>query len=109
MAKANIPPPFNLELNDRHSRGRWYFQLTGRPSVSFQTQDQFSVVLNAEGRKVGDFDEQRDWSGGRGGERFSDDPSRYKDAKEACTWIPGHLFPSLHWQIASGYRSQDMA
>ncbi len=109
MAKANIPPPFNLELNDRHSRGRWYFQLTGRPSVSFQTQDQFSVVLNAEGRKVGDFDEQRDWSGGRGGERFSDDPTKYKDAKEACTWIPGHLFPSLQWQLASGYRDQETA
>lgn len=107
MAKVNIPPPFNLELNDRHSRGRWYFQLTGRPSVTFQTQDQFSVVLNAEGRKVGDFDEQRDWSGGRGGERFSDDPTKYKDAKETCTWIPGHLFPSLQWQIAEGYRDAE--
>lgn len=104
-----IPSPFNLELNDRHSRGRWYFQLTGRPSVTFQTQDQFSVVLNAEGRKVGDFDEQRDWSGGRGGERFSDDPTKYKDAKEACTWIPGHLFPSLQWNIASGYRDAETA
>lgn len=77
--------------------------------MSFQTQDQFSVVLNAEGRKVGDFDEQRDWSGVRGGERFSDDPTKYKDAKEACTWIPGHLFPSLQWQLASGYRDQETA
>lgn len=109
MAKINIPPPFNLLLNDRHSRGQWYFKLIGRPSVTFQTSDQFSVVLNAEGRKVGDFDEQRDWSGGRGGERFSDDPTKYRDAKEACTWIPGHLFPALQWQLPTGYRSQDIA
>lgn len=106
---VSIPPPFNLKLNDRHSRGDWFFTLEGRPTVSWLTSEQFSIVLNSEGRRVGDFDEQRDWSGGRGGERFSEDPSKYKDAKEACTWIPGHLFPSLQWQIASGHRSQDMA
>jgi hypothetical protein len=107
MPKVNIPPPFNMQLNDAHSRGRWYFQLIGQPSVSWLTQDSFSIVLNSEGRKIGDYDEQRDWSGGRGGERFSDDPTKYKDAKEACTWIPGHVFPSLQWQIASGYRDAE--
>lgn len=109
MPKTNIPPPFNMVLNDRHSKGRWYFQLTDRPSVSWLTQDQFSIVLSSEGRKIGDFDEQRDWSGGRGGERFSDDPTKYKDAKEACTWIPGYLFPSLQWQISTGYRDAEQA
>ena len=104
-----IPSPFNLKLNDRHSRGDWYFQLEGRPSVSWLTSESFSIVLNSEGRRIGDFDEQRDWSGGRGGERFSDDPTKYKDAKEACTWIPGYLFPSLQWQISKGYRNQDIA
>ena len=108
MPKITIPPPFNLVLNDRHSKGRWYFQID-RPSITRMNQDQFSIVLNAEGRKVGDFDEQRDWSGGRGGERFSDDPSRYKDAREACTWIEGHLFPSLQWQISEGYRDAETA
>src|SRR5688572_26442509 len=105
---ANIPSPFNLVLNDRHSRGNWYFKIE-KPAVTWLTSEQFSIVLNSEGRKIGDFDEQRDWSGGRGGERFSDDPTKYKDAKEACSWIPGHLFPSLQWQIAEGYRDDEMA
>lgn len=109
MVKRKIQPPHNLILNDSHSVGDWYFKLIGAPQIHYLSQDQFSVVLNAEGRKVGDFDEQRDWSGGRGGERFSEDPTKYKDAREACTWIPGHLFPSLQWQIASGYRDQELA
>lgn len=102
-----LTPPFNMKLTDSHSRGDWFFQLKGQPLAHFLTQDQFSVVLNAEGRKVGDFDEQRTWEGGRGGERFSDDPTKYKDAKEATTWVPGHLFPSLQWQISSGYRDAE--
>lgn len=109
MPKITIPPPFNMVLQDRHSRGSWYFQLDGRPSVTWLTGEQFSIVLNSEGRRIGDFDEQRDWSGGRGGERFSDDPSRYRDAREAWTWTPGYLFPSLQWQISSGYRDAEMA
>jgi hypothetical protein len=104
-----IPSPFNLEIIDPHSKGSWYFKLTGQPNVNWFTQDQFGIVLNAEGRKIGDFDEQRTWSGGRGGERFSDDPTKYKDAREACTWIDGHLFPSLQWQISSGYRDVEMS
>lgn len=99
-----IPAPHNLELNDGHSRGRWLFQLTGQPEIKWLTQDQFSIVLNQEGRRIGDFDEQRSWVGGRGGERFSDDPTRYKDGKEVCTWIEGHAFPSLQWNISEGYR-----
>lgn len=109
MPKANIPPPFNMVLQDRHSRGSWYFNLQGRPDVSWMTGESFSIAISSEGRKIGDFDEQRDWSGGRGGERFSEDPTKYKDAREACTWIPGHLFPSLQWQIASGYRDAEFS
>jgi len=106
---SNIPSPFNLQLDDYHSRGQWLLNLTGQPSVSWFTQDSFSVVLNAESRKIGDFDEQRDWSGGRGGERFSDDPNKYKDAREAFSAIPGHLFPSLQWKISTGYRDAEQA
>jgi len=69
MPKVNIPEPFNLQLTDPHSRA-WLFKLNGSPRIDFLTQDQFNIVINAEGRKIGDFDEQRDWSGGRGGERF---------------------------------------
>jgi len=104
-----IPTPFNLELTDGHSRGKWVFQLTGQPESKWLTQDQFSIVLNNEGRKVGDFDEQRNWSGGRGGERFSDDPTKYKDGKEVATFIEGHVFPSLQWNISEGYRVAEQA
>lgn len=104
-----IPSPFNLQLDDNHSRGRWLFQVTGTPSVSWLTQDQFSVVLNKEGRKIGDFDEQRTWKGGRGGERFSDDPDKYMDGKEIFTAIDGHAFPSLQWNISEGYRVAEQA
>lgn len=104
-----IPAPFNLELSDSHSRGSWLFQLTGQPSVTWLTSEQFSIVLNSEGRRIGDFDEQRTWNGGRGGERFSDDPSKYKDGKEVFTAIEGHLFPSLQWKIAEGHRVAEMA
>lgn len=103
----NIPSPFNLALTDRHSKGNWFFKITGTPSVTWLTSEQFSVVLNSEGRKIGDFDEQRTWEGGRGGERFSDDPTMYKDAREAGTWISGHVFPALQWNISTGYRDAE--
>lgn len=109
MAKKDIPSPFNLVISDPHSKGDWHFKIEGKPQVSYLTQDQFSIVLNSERRRFGDFDEQRDWSGGRGGERYSDDSSRYKDAKEAWAWYEGYLFPSLQWQFSSGYRSADFA
>jgi hypothetical protein len=106
---TTIPSPFNLELNDGHSKGRWLFQLTGTPEIKWLTQDQFSIVLNSESRRIGDFDEQRSWSGGRGGERFSDDPTKYKDGKEVFTAIEGHVFPSLQWNISTGYRVASQA
>lgn len=108
MPKVTIPDPFNLQLTDPHSR-TWLFKLNANPQISFLTQDQFNIVINAEGRKVGDFDEQRDWSGGRGGERFSEDPTKYKDAKNTCTWIPNHAFPSLLQVISTGYRDAEQA
>jgi len=105
----NIPAPFNLSLNDGRSRGTWLFQLTGVPEVKWMTQDQFSVVLNSEGRRIGDFDEQRDWKGGRGGERFSDDPSKYKDGKNVFSAIENHIFSGLQWKISEGYRVAEQA
>jgi hypothetical protein len=108
MAKTNIPEPFNLQITDSFSRS-WYFKLSNQPRVSFETQDQFNIIINAEGRKIGDFDEQRDWSGGRGGERLSEDITKYRDARETCTWIPGHAFPSLLKNVSSGYRDKEQS
>lgn len=109
MPRVQIPPPFNLSLDDRRSRGPWLFRIEGTPEVSWLNQEAFSVVLSNVGRKVGDFDEQRSWAGGSGGERFSDDPTKFKDSKEAFTMIDGHLFPSLQWNIATGYRDVEQS
>ncbi len=98
-------PNFDFTLSDGRSSGEWRFKLAQNPSVTWLTSEQFNVVLNAEGRKIGDFDEQRDWSGGRGREMFNDDPTGYFDAREAATYIEGHLFSNLQWNIASGYRN----
>lgn len=108
-AKVPIEPPFNLSLHDGRSRGPWLFKIEGVPEVDWLNQEAFSIVLQNVGRRIGDFDEQRDWSGGRGGERFSEDPTKYKDSREAFTMIPGHLFPSLQWNLATGYRDLEQA
>ncbi len=97
---------YNLTLTDPRSK-KWFFKID-RPSINFLTQDQFSVVLNAEGRKVGNFDEQRDWSGGRGGDRFSDDPTKYRDGKEVATWVEKHATLAMQWHISTGYRDQEI-
>jgi len=99
----------DFTLSDGRSLGPWNFKLAQTPDIGWLTAEQFSVVLNAEGRRIGDFDEQRDWTGGRNGERFSDDPSRYYDAREAATWIRGHVTQSLQWKIATGYRDANTA
>jgi len=96
---------WDFTLSDGRSSGPWNFKLYKTPDIGWLTAEQFSVVLNAEGRRIGDFDEQRDWSSGRGGELFSDDPARYFDAREAMTSITGHVFPTLQWNIATGYRN----
>ena len=97
---------YSLTLTDPRSK-KWFFKID-RPSINFLTQDQFSVVLNAEGRKVGNFDEQRDWSGGRGGDRFSDDPTKYRDGKEVATWVEKHATLAMQWHISAGYRDQEI-
>jgi hypothetical protein len=104
-----MPTDFDFVLNDGHSLGPWRFKLNKVPDISWLTAEQFSVVLNSEGRRIGDFDEQRDWSGGRGGERFSDDPTKYLDAREALTTLRGHLIPSLQWNISTGYRNANQS
>ncbi len=56
------------------------------------------------GKKFGDFDpsfaqiEMRDWSGGRGSESFSDDPTKYYDGY-GWTLTPGvwHQAPQWSW------------
>lgn len=65
------------------------------------------------GGKFGDYEpsishlEQRTWSGGRGGEYYSDDPSKYFDAHHTWTLSPGILMPASECIHARGLRNQD--
>lgn len=59
------------------------------------------------GTKFGDFEpamshiEQSDWSGGRGQDRFVDDPSRFFDSQNCWTLTPGRLLPGGMWFMQS--------
>lgn len=52
--------------------------------------------------------EQRDWSGGRGLDRFSAEDAasanRYYDGMNAWTMTPGKLLPAPQWKLAQGLR-----
>jgi hypothetical protein len=53
--------------------------------------------------------EQRDWSGGRGAQRFSADDAessrRFFDSQNAWTLTPGMLLPAPQWRPARGLRN----
>lgn len=73
---------------------------------SFVSENE-SVIISSVGRRIGDFDEQIDWKGGMGGERFSHDPTKFTDAKDCWTLSPNHVFPTIQWKFAKGLRSED--
>jgi hypothetical protein len=53
--------------------------------------------------------EQRDWSGGRGAQRFSAEDAlssrRFYDSMHAWTLTPGMLLPAPQWKLARGLRN----
>lgn len=75
--------------------------------------DEGGLVTGGGQGKYGDFEprfahiEQRDWSGGRGQEDFSDDPTRYFDSLNMWTPTPGTFMPSLFWNWVHGLRNED--
>jgi len=106
-----MPPDATFPIVLRDARGKhpdWYLQLDGgfgASGIEFLSDDANNIYIRNVGKRIGDFDEQRDWSGGRGGEFFSDDPSRYFDGYNIWAPSSGHLTQTLQWKIATGYRS----
>ncbi len=100
---------FDFCLTDSRSKDEWYLTLDGggrsvqRSSLS---EDQFGLYIRNVGKQIGGFDEQRDWSGGRGGEFFSEDARRFFDSQN-CWTLNGHVTPTLQWKYATGYRVVD--
>ena len=99
----------DIYLSDMRGQGVSLTLENGARSIgqSFMSEEPSSVTIRAENKRIGDFDEQNTWKGGRGGERFSLDKSKYFDSKDAWTLSPNHAFPTIQWHFARGLRDED--
>lgn len=98
----------DIELLDKNSKRRFGLKLEGAGALQIGTMSQDdSVHIRAAGKRIGDFDEQRSWKGGRGIEKLSDNPIGYWDSQNAWTLADGHVHQTLLWQFARGTRSCD--
>lgn len=107
--KYNALKP-DIELFDYKSKKRFGLKLEGSGALQVGTISQDdSVHVRSAGKRVGDFDEQRSWKGGRGVEKLSSNPEAYWDSMNAWSLTDGHLSPTLLWRFARGLRSCDFS
>jgi hypothetical protein len=96
--------PFDIKLSSgRESRPYGLILERGSLQISAVSQDDSIYVRNV-GKKVGDFDEQRSWQGGRGHEKFDDNAEGYWDSLNAWTMTKGHVHNGILWRFATGLR-----
>jgi len=96
--------PYDLKLSSgRESRPYGLILERGSLQISAVSQDDSIYVRNV-GKKVGDFDEQRSWQGGRGHEKFDDNAEGYWDSLNAWTMTKGHVHNGVLWRFAKGLR-----
>ena len=85
----------------------------GVKGIQEQPQTPTSLMINSQGGQFGDYDpamshiQQSEWIGGRASEKFTDDNTRYFDAKNMWTLSSGAMLPSLQWKYALGHRKQN--
>ncbi|TXI13044.1 MAG: hypothetical protein E6Q68_02390, partial [Polynucleobacter sp.] len=96
--------PFDIALQDGRSRKEWMLTLSGEPVRDTMSDDANNIYIRNVGKKIGDFDEQRDWRGGMGNEYFNDDPSAFFHGS-CYSLAKGHLLPPLKWRYGTGYRT----
>lgn len=96
--------PYDIALQDGKSRKEWMLTLSGEPVRDTMSDDANNIYVRNVGKKIGDFDEQRDWRGGMGNERFNEDPSAFFNGT-CYTLAKGHLLPPLKWRYGTGYRT----
>lgn len=72
---------------------------SGALTVGAISQDD-SVYIRNVGKRVGDFDEQRSWKGGRGNEKLSDNSEGFWDSKDAWTLTKNHVHNGPLWRFA---------
>lgn len=99
---------WEIELTDTKSKRKYGLRIPqGSLQIGTVSQDD-SVLIRNVGKRVGDFDEQRSWKGGRGAETLSESPESYWDSKDCWTLTPGHVHQTLQWYHARGLRSEDL-
>ena len=96
--------PYDIALQDGRSRKEWMLTLAQPPTRDVMSDDSNNIYIRNVGKKIGDFDEQRDWRGGMGNEYFGDDPSAFFTGS-CYSLAKGHLLPPLYWQYGTGYRT----
>src|SRR3990167_8149372 len=72
-----------------------------------------SLKTSSGGTRYSDFEppynfvQQNDWSGGRGQEDYSGDPTQFYDSMNLWSMTPGILTPAPKWNFGTGYRTVD--
>ena len=77
---------------DGRSRSERMLKLASDPIRDVMSDDANNIYIRNVGKKIGDFDEQRDWKGGMGNEYYNNDPSGWFDGT-CWTLSKGHLLP----------------
>jgi hypothetical protein len=100
--------PYEVELTDTRSLRKYGLKVPqGSLQIGVISNDDTVYIRNV-GKRVGDFDEQRSWKGGRGVEKFNDNAEGFWDSQNAWTLTDGHLHQSLQWYHARGLRNEEV-
>jgi len=99
----------DILLSDGRHNKKFALTLDGAKAIqeTSLSEDQFAAYIRNVGKKFGDFDEQRNWKGGRGVEYFNDNPDGFFDSKNCWTMSTGSLMPTLQMKFSKDLRAQD--
>lgn len=99
----------DIELFDYKSKKRYGLKLDGPSALQVGTISQDDTVhIRTQGKRIGDFDEQRSWKSGRGVENLSSNGEGFWDAKDTWTLTPEKIHPTPLWRFAKGIRSSQL-
>jgi hypothetical protein len=99
---------WEIELIDTKSKKKYGLKVPqGSLQIGTISQDDTIYIRNV-GKRLGDFDEQRSWKGGRGIENLSDNAEAFWDSQNAWTLTAGHVHQTLQWNHCRGLRNEDM-
>ena len=113
VSPSETNPTHDISLTDGQG-GHYGLSIQGG-LANLQALPQTASTLRFTGGngKFGDYEpslshiEQRTWQGGRGGEYYSDDPTKYFDAHHMWTLSPNIMMPAGEPIWARGLRNQD--